>query len=180
MKMIAFFLLAHLILALVSGFAEAGGGISTTVLTSAIDSDDTTASVRTTQGFLKSDLIQIGDETIKFIGTTSTTFTNLERGYDGTTATGHSAGSKVFTADAHPLNSALGFNVLASGDTVGELNVISMGWQFLTTTLPRFVTWDYGILNVGAMQYVRVALQILGGAFIFYVAVSLVASFGKP
>lgn len=178
MNALVFFLLAHLVFSVISGIAEGGGGIVVTKLTADMNSTDNTAEVLSTSGYLKRDYIVIGDEYIQYTDKDDTNFTNLERGWNNTEAKSHAAGTKVFSSAANPLNAALGFSVLSTGDTVGSTDIIKFGYRFMTTTLPRLVTWDYGILEVGPMQYLRVVLQILGGAFIIYLILSIAGAFG--
>lgn len=184
MNVLVFFLLAHLILGVFSGLAEGGGGVQVTYLTSAITDSTTTIPVDSTVGFLKNDYIVIGDEYIKYNGKTDTSFDaggllSDGRGWNESQAVAHAAGTKVYSSTADPLNAALGFNIMSTGDTVGEVDIIDLGGRFLSTTLPRFVTWDYGILQVGAFTYVRTVLQLLGGAFIIYLALNMVGAFGR-
>ena len=179
MNALMFFLIAHLILATLSGVAEGGGGIVVTKLTSSLSSTATTANVISTAGYLKTDYIVIGDEFIKYTDVDDTTFNSLERGWNDTAAKSYPAGTKVYSSNADPLNAALGFSVISTGETVGEVNLLDFGTRFLSTTLPRFVTWDYGILQVGFMTYIRTLLQIVGGAFIIYLALNIVGAFGR-
>lgn len=187
MNSLVFFLLAHLVISIISGVAEGGGGVVVTQLTSAISDTDKTIQVESTEGFLKKDYIVIGNEYIRYTGYDSDSFDASSglgglgsgRGWNDTLAVAHAAGTKVYSSDADPLNAAMGFNVLSTGETVGEVNIITAANTFISTTLVRFVTWDYGILKVGAMSYVRIVLQILGGAFLVYLGLSLVGAFGR-
>lgn len=187
MNSLYFFLMAHLIMAVLSGVVEGGGGVVTTTLRTDISATSTSIEVISTEGFLKKDYIVIGDEYIKYGDYDADTFNAgtgflgmaSGRGYNGTEASVHAAGTKVLSSNADPLNAALGFNILSTGETVGEVNIINAGNTFLSTTLVRFVTWDYGILQVGVMAYVRTALQLLGGAFLIYLGLQLVGAFGR-
>lgn len=179
MKALAFFLLLHMVMATISGIAEGGGGVVTTKLTADLSATASSCDVLSTEGFLKKDYIVIGDEYISYTNVDSDSFLSLDRGWNDTEAKIHLAGTKVYSANADPLNAALGFNIMATGDTVGEVEIWSAGTRFLSTTLPRFVTWDYGILQVGAMTYVRTVLQILGGAFLVFLGLNIVGAFGR-
>ena len=182
MNSLTFFLLVHFIFSVISGVAEGGGGIVTTQLTSDLSATGTTVNVVSTEGFLKADYIVIGDEYIKHGDKTATSFgvsLSSGRGFNDTEAVAHASGTKVYSGSADPLNAALGFNILATGDTTGSVDIITVGTRFLSTTLPRLVTWDYGILQVGFMTYIRVVLQILGGAFLLYLGLSMVGAFGR-
>ena len=72
MNSLYFFLIAHLIMAVLSGVVEGGGGIITTRLTSDLSSISGTVNVESTAGFLKKDYIVIGDEYIRYTNLTST------------------------------------------------------------------------------------------------------------
>ena len=181
MNSLTFFLLIHLIFSVVSGIAEGGGGVQVTTLTSDITEATATIPVESTAYFLKADYIVIGDEYIRYGNKSSTTF-NVGfggRGYSDTVATAHLAGTKVYSSNADPLNAIMGFNVMATADTLGSVNILTLAPRVLTTTMPRLVTWDYGILQVGVLSYVRLALQILGGAFILYLVLSMFGAFGR-
>jgi len=187
MNSLTFFLLVHLIFSVVSGIAEGGGGIQATTLTSDITATTTTIPVEDTTYFLKSDYIVIGDEYIRYGNKSATSFdasvgflgATSGRGYSNTEAVAHSAGTRVYSSQADPLNAIMGFNVMATADTLGSVNILTLAPRVLTTTMPRLVTWDYGILQVGVMTYVRLGLQILGGAFILYLVLSMFGAFGR-
>lgn len=187
MNSLTFFLLVHLIFSLVSGIAEGGGGVQVTTLTSDITEATTTIPVLDTTYFLKADYIVIGDEYIQYGNKTATSFnaavglfgSTSGRGYSETDATSHLAGTKVYSSSADPLNAIMGFNVMATADTLGSVNILTLAPRVLTTTMPRLVTWDYGILQVGVLKYVRLGLQILGGAFILYLILSMFGAFGR-
>ena len=67
-----------------------------TVLTADPGAAGTTINVNSTTGFLIPGAIKIGSEYIYCTATTATTFTNCTRGYRGTTAAAHAAGSSAF------------------------------------------------------------------------------------
>lgn len=187
MNSLFFFLILHMILSVISGIAEGGGGVITTTLSSELSATSTNVQVVSTAGFVKRDYIVIGDEYIKYFNKDDTSFdasygflgASSGRGWNDTEAVVHPAGTKVYSSDADPLNAALGFNVLATDQSVGAVDLITVGRRFIDTTLPRFVTWDYGILQVGFMTYVRTVLQLLGGAFLVYLGLNMVGAFGR-
>ncbi len=64
-------------------------------LSSAIGSTDTTIAASTTSNYAPSGRIMIDTERINYQGTTSTSFTNVTRGVDGTTAMAHAMGTPI-------------------------------------------------------------------------------------
>lgn len=67
-----------------------------TSLSSAISDTDTSLDVGDATGYPSTPFaIEIGDEVIRVDAKSGTTFSSLQRGYDGTTATSHASGSAV-------------------------------------------------------------------------------------
>ena len=85
------------------GFSE-----RTTLIASALASTDTTLTVDSTADFESSGYLAIGNEIIKYTGTTATTFTGLVRGSGGTTAV------------AHTLDTLIKQNITSTDDWVDE------------------------------------------------------------
>lgn len=174
-KLITFFLFLFIGSSILSAVMEGGGGINAVELKTAIDNDDTVIEVDSTDGFLSADYLIIGDEKILYSGLTSTTFTGATRGYDGTTATSHAAGDMVFNAEGSAVNSALGFNIAATNDTMGMWAVITIPWNFMTKTVPRIVMMNWSFLSgdlalvgwffyaAGAGLVITLALSLAGG-----------------
>ena len=69
--------------------------ITTTTLSAAIDKTQTTFTVASATGFATGSLCYVGNELMYIISVSSTRIT-VERGYDGTRATGHRASQTIF------------------------------------------------------------------------------------
>ena len=115
--------------------------ISTTI-PSLLSSVATTVTVASTAGFPTSGVFSINNEVIRYTGKSGNDLTGCDRGYDGTTAVQHAAGSTVEMrwVSAHHslvvtgllnLQSVLGINPQGSNSTVAER---------LSFTLPATVT----------------------------------------
>lgn len=179
-KLLIFFMAGYLLVGTMVSWSEGGGGSTVTYLTAAIDDNDTTINVASTEGFFKYDYVVIGDEYIKYKDKTSTSFTGCERGYSGTTADAHSINSKVLSSQAEVLSGALGFNIAATGSTAGEISLPTFATKFFTVTLGRLVTWDFAIFKGNVfMEYVRVFLQILSIGFIFSILIAVISALGS-
>lgn len=70
----------------------------TYIITTPIDTDDTTVNVASTTGFPTSGTIKIGSEEISYTGVTATSFTGLGRAANDTTAASHVVGVGVIEA----------------------------------------------------------------------------------
>ena len=168
-----------LIGSILSGVMDGAGGINTTRLTASIDADDVTLNVADTSGFLKYDYVQIGNEKIQYTSKADTTFTGCTRGYDDTDAVSHSLGDKVYSADSEILNSALGFNVASTGAAVGAIDIPMVGWNFISKTIPRLITWDFNFLKTSQwLQYLRMILQVLSIGFVIYMCYMIAQTLG--
>ena len=73
-------------------YPTAAGYAPVTTLTSAITATSTTMNVVSTTGFDTSGVVLVGAEYVAYTGTTSTSFTGLQRGQRGSTATLHQSG----------------------------------------------------------------------------------------
>lgn len=177
-KLVVSFMVLFFIAIICSAIMEGGGGISATQLTADITDASVTLNVASTNGFLRSDYVQIGNEKIQYTNKTATTFTGLTRGWDGTTAAAHSSGSKVYSPDAEIINSALGFNVASTGATFGAISIPVILGNFFFTTLPRIIIWDYAWLKDGWLQYLRYLLIMCSIGFLIYMAYNIASALG--
>lgn len=172
------FALLFFVCSLLSGIAERQGMIGSTRLTASLSTTATTMTVDNTDGFLAHDYVIVGNETIRYAGKTDTTFTGLTRGYDGTTASNHTNGSSVYTTQTSVLNSILGFNVASTGASVGNINMITFGWNVATQSIPRLIAWDFAFLREGWMQYVRLIFLIISGGLVLTFGLTLLSALG--
>lgn len=173
-KLITFFLFLFIGCAILSAVMEGGGGVLAAELQTTIDEDDITIELDSTTDFLTQDYIIVDEEKISYTGKTGTTLTGLTRGYDDTTAAVHTAGSMVYTAEASAVNSALGFSVASTTDSMGMWSIITIPYYFLTRTIPHVVSMNYSFLSgdlailgwfffaAGAGLVITIALAVVG------------------
>lgn len=173
-KAIAFMLVAYLIMAVGVGILAGGGGVSATDLTLAVDDDDVTLQVTSTSGFATADDVVLGGEKIAYTGKTATTFTGCTRGYGGSTPAAHSVGATVYSTSANVINSAMGFNVASTVDSMGMWSILVIPAQFLVFTLPHLLMMPYQLFSGDLMLIaiflvlvqvaigIVIALQVLG------------------
>jgi len=164
-KLIMFFAFCFVGASILTGILAGSGGLATSPLDGAIDADDVTITVLSTDMFLDSDYITIGDEEILHTGKTDTEFTGCTRGCNGTIAISHSDGDNVYTSNASTVNSAMGFNVAATAATYGFLSVAVIPFNFFTHTLPQLIAWNFSFLT-GDLAFVAY--------FFFAVSIGLV------
>lgn len=176
-KLIATFLLLFFISSLFHEIMVGGGGTKVATLSANVTGAVTTLPVTHTSGFLKSDYVQIGTETVRYTDTTATSFTGCTRGWDGTTAAAHGAGSKVYSSGS-TWSGPLGFNVATTGSTAGSINMATVAISFLTVTAPKLVTWDFAWLKVGWTVYIRWPLMLISWAFAIYLAFNMAMALG--
>ena len=162
-KAIAFMLLLYFGMALAIGVLAGGGGYASTSLTEAVDEDDATLKVVSTDGFLDTDYIEFSSgEYVLYTGKTATQFTGATRGYNGTTATVHAIGAMVYTTSASTVNNAMGFNIAATVDTMGTWSIITVPWNFATKTIPRLLIMPYQLFtdNLAIIAVILVLIQM--------------------
>lgn len=171
-KLISFFLFVFIGSAILSAVMEGGGGIAATALSAAIDDDDVTISVDSTDGFLAADWIVIDDERILYTGKTSTTFTGCTRGYDGTEAESHAIDAMAYTMEASAINNAMGFNIAAEADSMGLWSAITIPFYFFTRTIPHIIRLNYSFLS-GELAIIGWFFFAAGAGLIITLAISL-------
>lgn len=149
-KLITFFLFVFIGASILSAVMGGGGGIVSTRLAAAATSTDNVITVDSTDGFLKQDYIMIGSEKILFTNKTVVApfqFTGCVRGYGGTDPDSHSIDAMVYSADASVVNSALGFSIAATADSMGLWATVTIPFYFMTRTLPRIVSMNFSFLQ---------------------------------
>ena len=162
---------------LLSGVMEGGGGICTTQLTVNHTDVVTTLTVASTEGFLKKGYVVVQDEKVQYTNKTATTFTGCVRGWDNTEASAHDNGTKVYSPEASVINYALGFDVAATGSTVGALYIPTVLYNFFFVTLPRMVLWDYSWLKAAEwLQILRYVFMVVSIGFLVYMAYTIASA----
>ncbi len=182
MKATVTFLLIYLINVILGGVMEAGGGVATTRLTTGITATGTTIYVANTDGFLGSDYVIIGGEKVRYTSKSSRSFTIPAingRGYDNTDATTHVAGENVYSEASNVLNGIVGFNIASTGATVGTINIATLLWHFLYTSIPKLLTWNFPHLMMNPwLQYIRYVGVLITAGYVVYVVFYLSSALG--
>lgn len=164
-------------MSIMSGIMQGGGGIAVTQLDADISAAAVTISVDDVSGYLDSDIITIRNEDIYYTGrdTGLNNFTGCTRGYDGlrdTEASAHSSGDKVYTSDAHMVNSALGFNLQATAIETGMWSTVVIPWNFLVITLPNLVVLNFVFLS-GKLAIIGVIWYAMAVGLIVTLAIAI-------
>lgn len=180
-KLITAFMLFFLINVMLSAIMEGGGGTTTTRLTADLATAGVTLNVVSTEGFLESDYVIIGQEKIRYSSTTANTFVVAAggRGYDGTDATTHGAGAKVYSPESSVLNAALGFNIASTGATVGAIDMFVATKAFFFTTMPKLITWDFAHFRYSEWgQLLRYVFLAISTGFMVYMTWNILSALG--
>jgi hypothetical protein len=176
-KAIAFFLLALLAFGLFMAILNGGGGMADTTLTATISANDTIIPVVSTNGFLSSDYIYIGNEEISYSSDNATAFLGCTRGYGSSSADSHTIGAAVYTGEVSSINQALGFNIGQTITSFGVLCIIIIPVNFLTLTIPRMIAESATFLSGGIGQAILGTMWlILIAGFIICLAIILVSA----
>lgn len=177
-KLIAAYLVAHILLTFFSSIMEGGGGLNATQLSAPISATAVTIDVDATQGFLTSDRIFIEDEEIAYTNTNALQFLNCARGFNETVARTHANNTNVYSPDAGLINRGLGFNALTTGATSGQLAIIGLTFNFFAKVAGNLVMWDYSFFG-GQLVYIRIFFMGVSMGFVVYLGFSaLTTAFG--
>lgn len=164
---------------LLSGVMEGGGGVAGTRLTANYPAMGVTLTVASTEGFLKKGYVVLESEKIRYTNKTAVTFTGCTGGWDNTEAVLHNSGTKVYSPDASVINYALGFDVAATGTTVGVMYLPTVLGNFFFVTLPRMVMWDYSWLKASEwLQMLRYVFMVISIGFLVYMAYTVASALG--
>lgn len=172
-KMVTFFLFLWVGMAILGSVMQNGGGIATAELTSTLSLTGDTITVVTTAGFLAIDEVQIGSERILYSSKDSTHLyvASGGRGYSGTTATSHAAGSYCYTIEASAFNQMSGYNISKIIDATGPMafinipiaifkiiiNAFVVDFTFIGTDL-AIITYIYSAAFIGLIVTVGLAM----------------------
>jgi len=164
-KLAVGFLILSVIFCFIDAIAAGGGGLVATRLDGALNSTDTTVDVDSTDYFVETGVLIIGNEKLSYAATTATSFTGCTRGFEDTTAASHVDNTIVYSEDIGIMNYALNYDIASVVSTSGVLSVVVIPIKFFTVTIPKIAMWDYGFLS-GQMIYLRYILQIFTIGFI--------------
>ena len=180
-KIIFAFLLFYLANVVGGGIMEGAGGLSATTTTVDLTSGGVLITVRNTDGFLKSNYVVLGNEKIRYVNKTATTFTvsATGRGYDGTKAVAHNKGTKVYSPSTDVINGMLGFNIASTDTTVASINLPILMWNFVTKSLPKLLSWDFPQFKGSEwQQMIRYVLIACSAGLTLYIVGSMLGWWG--
>lgn len=149
---------------------EGEGGPAATSLTSDLDSGATTLNVTSTKDFLDVDYVWVGDEKITYAAKTPTQFTGCVRGVDGTAASYHKSGYKVYSESSNVMYNMLGFNVGVSNTVLGTFTTLTQTVLRVVRVIPRTIAWDYSFLSGNLTLVKYIILYPLSAGLIFTLA----------
>ena len=135
-KLFTFFAVMWFAIGLTGGVMKGDIASATTTLTENLTKDDTTISVRSTNGFPEAGIVVIGTERIAYSAVTATTIagsvtTPLIRGIENTGAQSHLNGDRVRTISSAMMNSSAQYNTALIADASGP-------WAAVTVPLAVF------------------------------------------
>jgi len=157
---------------ILSFFIEGEQPLVTAQLTSALDKDDLTINVDSTDGFLASDFIVIGSEEICYASITATTFvvsSLSNRGCNGTDREEHRNDRRVYNDGTAIINKLIGFNILQtfqdSGFVIGLYRTATHLPQ-IARSLAFMLIWDYSFFEGNLIWLKYTTLYAISGAVI--------------
>lgn len=157
---------------ILSFFMEGEQAIVTAQLTSAVTKTDLTINVNSTDGFLDSDFIVIGQEEIFYTSKTSTTFvvgTLDNRGFNKTDIEEHRSGRRVFNDGTALINRFVGFNILQTFTNDGVIiGVFKTATHMpdIARSLAQMLIWDYAFLEGNLIWFKYTVLYAISAAVI--------------
>lgn len=174
-KLIVFWLVMLVGTGMLVGIMAGGGGIVTTDLSSNVTSSAVALPVLTTTDFLDEDFVIVGEEKVFYTSVNGTTFLGCTRGYDGTTASAHEEGARVYTATASSVNSALGFNIVAVQDQWGWASIVALPIMFFMRTVPQIVRMSTNLLT-GDLAVLAWFFYAMAAGFVVVLALTIIGS----
>ena len=158
------------------GWAQESGtpGFAGTVLTVAVDTDDTTVTVEDTSGFpddadplTVSGVLFLGSEVVTYKGITDgpDTFTGVVRAQQDSTAEAHAVDTNIYVAELGVLNTALGFEIASTQAATGQFSAVQVTTGFWTNVLGRLILWDYPFFT-GQLIYIRYLFSAITIGFV--------------
>ena len=189
-KLMAFFVFTFIAGSIIGLAFEGANGISSTRLTSTISSTDTTIPVGSVSGFLSSDYLQIGNETLAYSGKqtsgtlngkTCPCFTGVTRGVDDYTGASTEAkahvgpnlskiparhGSTVMNTSSSLINNAVGFNIAQQMSTAGAWKTVVTSPFTIMKTVVKLVAWDFAFLEGDFSYFKYILLYPLSAGFV--------------
>lgn len=159
------------------GWAQESGtpGFAGTVLAVAVDDEDTIFTVDDTAGFPDEGVLFLSSEVVTYDGTTDgpDTFTNVERGQQGSTAASHAVDTNIYVAELGVLNTALGFDIASTQAASGSFSAVNITTGFWTNVLGRLIMWDYPFFT-GQLIYLRYLFSAVTIGFVVVLGLAFI------
>ncbi len=183
LNLFIFFVFIFGTVSVISAIVDGHTGLETSSLTAAVSESDTTIYVKTTDPFVSSGVIMIGDETICYTDKTTTTFTGVTRGEDcraNSRAQAFPIDQQVMSEAPGVINALVGFDItsaFADGGFIGLAKGIYTSAKNLPNFLSavaRMIMWDYSFLD-GPFVYIKflVLYPLSAGMVLSFVRLAL-------
>ena len=167
---VVFMVFTFITMQILSLILEGEVGIVTAQLQSGVGNTTTTLVVNSTDGFIDSDFVILGNEEICYEGKTATTFTGLTRGCRGTDVEDHRAGVRVYNDSTGLMNRMIGFNILQTlandGFIAGTLKVIT-NVPTIARSFAQMAIWDYSMYEGQMVYFKYIVLYPISAGLIF-------------
>lgn len=178
-KLVAGYFLLFFLASLLSAIYDNGTSLAATKLVTAVDDNDVSMSVRSTQGFTNAGWLEVNSEKIGYNGRTSTSFTNLTRGYRSTSAAAHAAGTMIYSPSTGAMNAGLGFSIASSGSTVGATDIMMFPVNLVRYTVPKLVFWRFSFLSEKELgNFAQYIGWCFSAGFLFILSYYMISAFG--
>jgi len=163
-KLLTFFVFILAISTILSATVEGTTAFATSTLEVAIDEDDVTIEVVSTDDFSDSDYAWIENERIFYTGKNDATdtLTGVVRGSadengEGGEAVEHAVGAKIMNNASGAMNVLLGYNLTANRTELGTMDMVRFASGIFTKALPKIIMWDYSFLQ-GDLALIKYAI----------------------
>lgn len=176
-KLITGIVCFHIFMGFLAGIWQGGGGYVVHELTTAVDADDLTLELDTTNNYIANSTVTIGAERIVISTVTDGTHLAVAangRGIDGTKAVAHPVGSQVYTEESAVVHGMIQYRIARIADSAGPQMFVEIPWQILMIgkdlivspftffgTDLWFISAIYSALLVGLI--VVIGLSVAGG-----------------
>jgi predicted membrane protein len=173
-KLMVSFAFAWLLGQIIGGALEGRSNLVVTTLTASMTQTSIAAvHVTATDGFPATGVIIIEGEIIRYTSVTATTFTGVvTRGAFRSDAKAHSSGTRVYNETTGALQQSLGFNLAETLTSAGPFRILTALPGFFTTSVARFVLWDFSFFSTELWGFPLVYIQM----FMVAISVGLVST----
>lgn len=133
-KLFMFIITLHIIMGVLAGVLQGGGGFVIHELTADIDDNDLAITLDSTANFIAPSTLIIGNERIRISAIpdgTHLTVAATGRGYDNTKATAHYTGAQIYTEESGTVSGSIQTRIARISDASGPLAALDVSVQIL-------------------------------------------------